>query len=173
MEINPVSTGSTATSGFMPINNERRTSEAAPETSSVQSRDYSGGSEFYGYNYPASYGPPSSSYGSSGKHSGIETSERRPVLSDKLPGKTRNQSIARHVTWISIRIKINKKKVATYFPISSEHINVTRLLSRRGKKVCMYTLHFSFWPYFFIHILKSLKHYTFYKQSTWNIHHRY
>lgn len=58
--------------GFMPMNSnseDRRTtsSATATETSSAQSRDYSGGSEFYGYNYPASYGPPSSSYGSSGK----------------------------------------------------------------------------------------------------------
>lgn len=59
----PVQTGPME---FMPINNERRTSPDAPlETSSVQSRDYSGGSDFYGYNhYPASYGPPSTNYGS-------------------------------------------------------------------------------------------------------------
>lgn len=67
--------GQTATAGFMPMMKderqasetmaERRTSEPTPESSSVQSRDYSGGPEFYGYNnYPASYGPPSSSYGS-------------------------------------------------------------------------------------------------------------
>ncbi|XP_060834544.1 uncharacterized protein LOC132917697 [Rhopalosiphum padi] len=66
--------GQTGPAGFMPMKDdrhtsemmtERRTSEATPESSSVQSRDYSGGPEFYGYNnYPASYGPPSSSYGS-------------------------------------------------------------------------------------------------------------
>lgn len=63
MDPKPDQTGPMA---FMPINEERRTSPVAPpETSSVQSRDYSGGSEFYGYNhYPASYGPPSSGYGS-------------------------------------------------------------------------------------------------------------
>lgn len=61
-------TGSGGSMGFMPIMTEElRSSGTGPETSSVQSRDYSGGSEFYGYNYPASYGPPSSSYGSPGK----------------------------------------------------------------------------------------------------------
>jgi len=60
--------GPTASAGFVPINDGRRAADTAPETSSVQSRDYSGGSEFYGYNgYPASYGPPSTSYGS-GEH---------------------------------------------------------------------------------------------------------
>lgn len=66
-----------APTGFMPMNaaDERRQSvnanAASPETSSVQSRDYSGSnSDFYGYNYPASYGPPSSSYGSSGEWAG-------------------------------------------------------------------------------------------------------
>lgn len=54
--------------GFKPINGDFRASDTNQETSSVQSRDYSGGeSDFYGYNYPPSYGPPSSSYGSSGK----------------------------------------------------------------------------------------------------------
>lgn len=73
------SPGQTGPTGFMPMGSSgsgggggeelRRTSSepaVQPETSSVQSRDYSGGSDFYGYNYPASYGPPSSSYGSSG-----------------------------------------------------------------------------------------------------------
>lgn len=69
------SSGQTAPLGFMPMNEDRRTPvvlapSAAPETSSVQSRDYSGSSDFYGYNnYPPSYGPPSSSYGSSGESS--------------------------------------------------------------------------------------------------------
>ncbi|VVC34769.1 Hypothetical protein CINCED_3A011255 [Cinara cedri] len=64
-------TATGGTTGFMPIMTEdRRSSATAPETSSVQSRDYSGGSEFYGYNYPASYGPPSSSYGSSDIYTG-------------------------------------------------------------------------------------------------------
>lgn len=63
--------GQTGSVGFRPMKEEaipeRRTSEPAPESSSPQSRDYSGGPEFYGYNnYPASYGPPSSSYGASG-----------------------------------------------------------------------------------------------------------
>ncbi|XP_050442893.1 uncharacterized protein LOC126847008 [Adelges cooleyi] len=62
--------------GFMPINNQQAVAPAAvPETSSVQSRDYSGGSDFYGYNnYPPSYGPPSSSYGSSGSGVSFEPS---------------------------------------------------------------------------------------------------
>jgi len=74
--------GQTGPVGFMPMKDdrhasetmsERRTSEATPESSSVQSRDYSGGPDFYGYNnYPASYGPPSSSYGSSGIHKTVE-----------------------------------------------------------------------------------------------------
>lgn len=64
----PPQTAAGGPTGFVPI----MTEELKPETSSVQSRDYSGGSEFYGYNYPASYGPPSygppsSSYGSPGK----------------------------------------------------------------------------------------------------------
>lgn len=74
VDSNPGKTGSV---GFLPMKDdsrapetipERWTSEAVPaESSSPQSRDYSGGPEFYGYNnYPASYGPPSSSYGSPG-----------------------------------------------------------------------------------------------------------
>jgi len=65
--------GQTAATGFVPINDDHRITATVPETSSVQSRDYSGGSEFYGYNnYPNSYGPPSTSYGS-GKNVHIDT----------------------------------------------------------------------------------------------------
>jgi len=75
----PGSGGQAVAAGFVPMNADDRRPSAAdasaanakvayPETSSVQSRDYSGSSDFYGYNnYPASYGPPSTSYGSSGK----------------------------------------------------------------------------------------------------------
>jgi len=65
----PASSMQTAPAGFMPINEDRRAqTPSAPETSSVQSRDYSGSSsDFYGYNnYPAaSYGVPHSGYGAS------------------------------------------------------------------------------------------------------------
>jgi len=65
--------GQTAATGFVPINDDRRITVTVPETSSVQSRDYSGGSEFYGYNnYPNSYGPPSTSYGS-GKNAHVHS----------------------------------------------------------------------------------------------------
>lgn len=73
------SSGQAVAAGFVPMSaDDHRPSAtdasaananvAYPETSSVQSRDYSGSSDFYGYNnYPASYGPPSTSYGLSGK----------------------------------------------------------------------------------------------------------
>ncbi|XP_050519839.1 uncharacterized protein LOC126893560 [Daktulosphaira vitifoliae] len=80
---------SSVSHGFMPINNNQPSTVAvvAPETSSVQSRDYSGGSDFYGYNgYPASYGPPSSSYGSSG--SGVSFEPSSPGESSSYSGSS-------------------------------------------------------------------------------------
>lgn len=78
------SPGQTGPAGFMPMKDERHAPEATLETSSVQSRDYSGGSDFYGYNYPASYGPPSSSYGSQGIY-GIGRNQYITVLWRKKP----------------------------------------------------------------------------------------